>query len=108
VASGKELIKEVKLDDKTLNSYTGTYQWDSPSAKSGKNRLFIRLENGKLYGNLSNGTGKNMYLSPQSVTMFVLPDVKRIYTTIEFIINNGQVTGLYWTQEEKSKFNKVL
>jgi len=50
----------------------------------------------------------NMYLSPQSTTTFVLPDVKRIYTTIEFIINDGQVTGLYWTQEEKSKFKKVL
>jgi CubicO group peptidase (beta-lactamase class C family) len=107
LASGKELVKEVKLDDKTLNSYTGTYQWDSPSAKPGKNRLFIRLENGKLYGTLSNGTGKNMYLSPQSVTMFVLPDVKRIYTTIEFVISDGQVTGLYWTQEKKEKFNKI-
>ena len=107
VAMGKELIKEIKLDDKTLNSYTGTYQWDSPLAKPGKNRLFIRLENGKLYGTLSNGTGKNMYLSPQSATLFVLPDVKRIYTTIEFVIDAGKVTGLAWTQEEKNKFKKI-
>ncbi len=107
LASGKELVKEVRLDDKTLNSYIGAYQWDSPSAKPGKSKLFIRLEDGKLYGTLSNGTGKNMYLAPQSATLFVLPDVKRIDTTIEFIINNGQVTGLYWTQEEKIKFNKV-
>jgi len=108
LAMGKELIKEVKIDDKTLNSYTGTYELDSlPAKKPGKDRLFIRLENGRLYGTLSNGTGKNMYLSPQSTTMFILPDVKRIYTTIEFIITDGQVTGLYWTQEKKIKIKKV-
>jgi len=56
---------------------------------------------GKLYATLTNGTGKNMYLAPQSATLFVLPDVRRIHTTIEFIINNGQTEGLYWTQEGK-------
>ncbi len=107
LAVGKELIKEVRIDDKTLNSYAGNYLWDKQSAKFKKQGLIIRFENGKLYATLTNGTGVNMYLSPKSATLFVLPDVKRINTTIEFTIENGQVTGLYWTQEEKSKFNKV-
>jgi hypothetical protein len=107
LAMGKELMKEVKIDDKTLNSYAGNYLWDKPSAKFKKQGLIIRTENGKLYATLTNGTGVNMYLSPQSATLFVLPDVKRIHTTIEFTIENGQVKGLYWTQEEQSKFNKL-
>jgi len=108
LAMGKELMKEVKLDDQMLKNYTGTYELDSlPAKKPGKDRLFIRLEGGKLYATLSNGTGKNMYLSPQSATLFLLPDVKRIKTTIEFIITDGHVTGLYWTQEQKIKINKV-
>ncbi|HZY40088.1 MAG TPA: serine hydrolase domain-containing protein [Mucilaginibacter sp.] len=108
LAMGKELIKEVRIDDKTLNSYAGTYKSDNPSAqKSRKDGIFIRLENGKLYATLANGTGLNMYLSPQSATLFLLPDVKRIKTTIEFIITDGQVSGLYWTQEEKIKIKKV-
>jgi CubicO group peptidase (beta-lactamase class C family) len=108
LALGKPVVKEVKLDDKTLNSYTGTYKTDTIfNKKRGKDGIIIRFENGKLYASLSNGTGRNMYLAPQSGTLFVLPDVKRIHTTIEFIIQNGQVTGLYWTQEQRVKCRKV-
>ena len=108
LALGKGLVKEVNVDDKILKNYVGTYELDSlPIKKPGKDRLFIRLEDGKLYATLSNGTGKNMYLAPQSATVFILPDIKRIHTTIEFILTDGKVTGLYWTQEKKYKCVKV-
>jgi len=108
MALGQEILKEVKVDEKTLGTYTGTYKTDSTAVKKpGTDAIYIRLEDGKLYASLSNGTGKNMYLSPQSATMFVLPDVKRIHTTVEFIITDGQVTGLYWTQEKRHKCVKV-
>jgi CubicO group peptidase (beta-lactamase class C family) len=105
---GQALVTEVKVDEKILATYAGTYKADSTEVKKpGKDAIYIRLEDGKLYATLSNGTGKNMYLAPQSATMFVLPDVKRIHTTIEFIITDGQVTGLYWTQEKRYKAIKV-
>jgi CubicO group peptidase (beta-lactamase class C family) len=111
---GQQLGKEVKVNDKTLSDYVGTYEAHAQVKHAGSGKitneveyLYIRIEDKKLYSALSNGTGKNMYLSPQSETMFVLPDVKRIHTTIEFISNNGQVTGLYWTQEKKIEFKKI-
>ncbi len=109
LALGKQLVKEVKVSDALLNQYVGTYQLDTLPAKprEKKGGLFIRMENKKLYATLSNGTGKDMYLSPLSDTLFVLPDVKRIRTTIEFIIKDGKVTGLYWTQERKYEIKKV-
>jgi len=42
----------------------------------------------------------------QSQTLFYLPVIKRIPTTIEFIIKNGKVEGLYWTQEKKGEAKK--
>lgn len=48
-----------------------------------------------------------MTLLAQSETLFYLPDVKRIPTTIEFIKTNGKVTGLYWTQEQKHEGKKT-
>jgi len=109
LALGRQLVKEVKVNDTLLNQYIGKYQLDTLPAKphEKKDALFIRMENKKLYATLSNGTGKDMYLSPLSQALFVLPDVKRIRTTIEFIIKDGKVTGLYWTQERKYEIEKV-
>lgn len=47
-----------------------------------------------------------MTLLAQSKTLFNLPDVKRIPTTIEFIMAAGKVTGLFWSQEKKLEARK--
>ena len=47
-----------------------------------------------------------MALLGQSESLFYLPDVFRIPTTIEFILTNGKVTGLFWTQEQKHEARK--
>jgi hypothetical protein len=49
----------------------------------------------------------NMALLAQSQTIFYLPDVRRIPTSIEFIIENGIVRRLYWTQEKKHEARKI-
>jgi len=47
-----------------------------------------------------------MAILAQSQILFYLPDVRRIPTTIEFIIENGNVKGLNWTQEKKHEARK--
>lgn len=113
---GNELPSEIAVNDSILDSYVGTYRADSIfkadgtvlKYTGGEQLITIRKENKKLFANLSNGTGKNMYLLPQTETLFFLPDVERIKTTIEVIMNNGKPVGLYWTQENKSEWKKIL
>ena len=74
----------------------------------GKDELItIRKENQKLYATLSNSSGRNMILLPQTERLFLLPDVERIKTTIEFVVKNGKPLELYWTQERKSGWKKI-
>lgn len=37
----------------------------------------------------------------------LLPDVRRITATVEFIITDEKVTKAIWTQENKDEFEKV-
>jgi hypothetical protein len=48
-----------------------------------------------------------MVLLAQTENQFILPDVKRIHTTIEFIIQNGKPIGLQWTQEKLLECKKL-
>lgn len=129
---GNELPVEIAVSDSILESYVGTYQGDkifnsdgtfkiyregdkmfnadstSFQIYKGKDQLItIRKENKKLFATLSNGSGKNMMLLPQTETFFLLPDVERIKTTIEFVVQNRKPVELYWTQEHKSGWKKI-
>ena len=94
--------KDVKISDEILDTYIGSYTFLADK----KQFIKIYKKDGRLYADLSNGTGSNMALLAQSETKFYLPDVFRIPTTIEFILTNGKVTGLYWTQEEQEEASK--
>lgn len=48
-----------------------------------------------------------MILAAQSNTKFILPDIRRITTAIDFIVENGKVTKLIWTQERSTEFKKI-
>jgi hypothetical protein len=65
------------------------------------------MEKGKLYADLSNKTGMHMVLVPETETKFFLPDVQRILTTVEFIMKDGKVTGIFFTQEKPYAFDKI-
>lgn len=95
----KSSYQDLKISDTILDSYIGSYKFQEDTAQ------FIKIykKDGRLYGELSNGSGSNMALLAQSETFFYLPDVRRIPTTIEFIKKYGEVTGLYWTQEKKNE-----
>lgn len=103
LAVGKQIDKEIVLNDSVLDNYTGVY-----SATFKKNQtLTIYKDDGKLYMDLSNGTGKHMLMQPLSDTEFLLPDVKRIRTTCEFTIENGKVKKLVSIQEQKYEWIKI-
>ena len=112
---GNELPLEITVSDSILDSYVGMYRADSIynadgtvlKYTGGEQLIIIRKEGKKLFANLSNSTGRNMFLLPQTETLFFLPDVERIKTTIEVIMNNGKPVGLYWTQENKSEWKKI-
>lgn len=105
LTTGKSLQTVMKLSDSILQKYTGTYKYmDDPKINVS---LKIYKRDGKLYCDLSNGTGANMVLVPQSETKFVLPDVRRITTIVNFIIENGKVIKAVWTQENKEEFVKI-
>jgi len=103
LAAGRQLVKEVEMSDTLLSKYVGTY-----SATFNKSTLAIyKKSDGKLYVDLSNGTGKAMVLSPQSATMFLLPAIKNIVTILEFIQEHGVVTKLIVTQDKKYEWKKI-
>lgn len=92
-------VKEIALPDTLLETYTGTYRWAEDTTQS----ISIYKKGTKLYADLSNKTGMNMVLVPQTPSFFYLPDVRRIKTTIEFVAENGTVKELIWTQEKKHR-----
>lgn len=100
---GKSLIKEIALKDDILNRYVGTY-----TNEQYKQTMTIQKGgDGRLYCTLSNGTGTNMVLFAQNETLFILPEVKRIRTTLEFVVENGKASKIIWTQENKGEFKRV-
>lgn len=99
---GKSLVasyEDLKIDTSVLDIYTGTYKWTEDTT----GHIVIYREGNRLYADLSNKTGMHMPLHAQSPTLFYLPVVRRIATTIEFIPENGKVNRLWWTQEKKQE-----
>ena len=101
-SSSNAVTGDVIIEQKVLDSYAGIYRPIEDTTE------FFRIykEGDKLYADLSNKTGMHMLLVAKSQTLFVLPVVKRIPTTIEFIVDDGKVKGLYWTQEKKHEARK--
>jgi hypothetical protein len=97
--------KDLNLPTAVLDSYTGTYVSTEPQYASDSIKIY--KEGDRLYCDLSNQTGRHMTLSAQSPTLFYLPAIKRVPTTIEFMLENGIVKGAYWTQEKKHELRKV-
>jgi len=102
LAIGKRLIKGISVSEAVLDEYVGAYQ-----VIGQKNILTVYKKDGKLYGDLSNGSGKNLLFVPLSKTKFVLPDVKAIYTTIEFVQENGKVVKAICVQGKAYQLKKI-
>lgn len=100
---GKPLTKEITLKEEIINRYVGTYKSDL------YNQLITIQKggDGRLYCTLSNGTGTNMVLFAQNETLFLLPEVKRIRTTLQFVVENGKTTKIIWAQENTGEFIKI-
>ena len=94
--------KDIKIPEEQLDSYIGNYTFLENPQQS----IQVYKKEGRLYTDLSNKSGLNMALLGQTQTLFYLPDVIRIPTTIEFNVTNGKVTGLFWTQEQKHEARK--
>lgn len=95
--------KEIKLDTATLDRFAGTYKWVEDTTRS----IIIYRRDDRLYADLSNKTGMNMPMLAQTETRFYLPVVRRIPTYIEFKIESGRVTGMYWIQDRKYEGKRV-
>jgi len=96
-------LKEVKLSKETLSRYTGTYKNEQY-----KQTMTIQLgDYDRLYCTLSNGTGTNMVMIAQNDSLFLLPEVRRIRTTLQFVVENGKATKLIWAQENTGEFIRV-
>jgi CubicO group peptidase (beta-lactamase class C family) len=96
---GDNAVKEIKLDDSLLNLYSGVYTNEQYNVS-----IKVYKANGRLYGDLSNGSGSNMVFIALTDTSFLLPDIKRIKTTASIVKENGTVTGLILTQEKPALF----
>ena len=94
--------KEIKLSGETLDSYIGTYKNDKYNVS-----IKIYRANGRIYGDLSNGTGSFLMFMALTDTKFLLPDIQRIRTTADFIKENGKVTKVILTQEQPVDFIKI-
>ncbi len=94
--------KEIKLSGETLDSYVGTY-------KNEKYNVTIKIyrANGRIYGDLSNGTGSYLMFMALTDTKFFLPDIQRVKTMADFVIENGKVTKVILTQEQAVEFTKI-
>lgn len=99
----KTSYKDLKIPDAILDSYIGSYTFMEDTT----NYINIHREGSRLYADLSNKSGTNMPLLAQSQTIFHLPVVKRIPTTIEFIVEGEKVRGLYWIQDKKHVTKKT-
>lgn len=95
-------LKEIKLSSDLLDSYTGTYKNDQYKVS-----IKIYRANGRIYGDLSNGTGSYLMFMALTDTQFFLPDIQRVKTMAEFVKENGKVTKVILTQEEPIEFLKV-
>jgi hypothetical protein len=101
---GKPLLKDIKLSEAILDKYVGIYKYTGAD-KSINVTVKIYKENGRLYADLSNGTGSHMALLPQSETKFAL--AIRTPTVVDFIVENGKVAKQIWMQKEKNEFKKI-
>lgn len=97
--------KDLAVPDTILNSYAGSYV----STDSQYLNDTIRIYKGgkRLYCDLSNKSGIHMELFAASQTLFYIPIIKRVSTSIEFIVEDGKVKGAYWIQKEKHETRKV-
>lgn len=93
---------EIKLSGEILDSYVGTYKSDQYNVS-----IKIYRANGRIYGDLSNGTGSYLMFMALTETRFFLPDVQRVKTTADFIKENGKVTKVILTQEQAVEFKKI-
>jgi CubicO group peptidase (beta-lactamase class C family) len=94
---------DLAIDNSILDSYTGTYAFDGDSSL----RLSIYRIGNRLFADLSDRSGTKMAMLAQTQNLFLLPDVWRILTTIEFFGEKDRITGLYWTQKEKHRAKKI-
>jgi CubicO group peptidase (beta-lactamase class C family) len=94
--------KELKLSGETLNSYVGTYKNDKYNVS-----IKIYRANGRIYGDLSNGTGSYLMFMALTDTKFFLPDIQRVKTIADFVKENGKVTRVILTQEQPVEFIKI-
>lgn len=94
--------KEIKLSGEILDSYIGTY-------KNDKYKVSIKIyrANGRIYGDLSNGTGSYLMFMALTDTKFLLPDIQRVKTMADFVKENGKVIKVILTQEQPVEFVKV-
>lgn len=94
--------KEIKLSGETIDSYVGTY-------KNEKYNVSIKIyrANGRIYGDLSNGTGSYLMFMALTDTKFFLPDIQRVKTIADFVKENGKVTKVILTQEQPMEFIKI-
>lgn len=95
-------VKEIKLSGEILESYVGTYKNDKYNVS-----IKIYRANGRIYGDLSNGTGSYLMFMALTDTKFFLPDIQRVKTIADFVKENGKVTKVILTQEEPVEFTKV-
>lgn len=94
--------KEIKLSGETLDNYIGTY-------KNEKYNVSIKIyrANGRIYGDLSNGTGSYLMFMALTETKFYLPDIQRVKTIADFVKENGRITKVILTQEQAVEFIKI-
>lgn len=95
-------VKEIKLSGEILESYVGTYKNDKYNVS-----VKIYRANGRIYGDLSNGTGSYLMFMALTDTKFFLPDIQRVKTIADFVKENGKVTKVILTQEEPVEFTKI-
>lgn len=95
-------LKEIKLSGEILDSYIGNY-------KNDKYNVSIRIyrANGRIYGDLSNGTGSYLMFMALTDTKFYLPDIQRVKTIADFVKENGKVIKVILTQEQPVEFTKI-
>jgi CubicO group peptidase (beta-lactamase class C family) len=95
-------FQEIKLSDAVLDSYVGTYKNEQYNVS-----IKVYRANGRIYGDLSNGTGSYMMFMAKTETEFLLPDVKRVKTTAQFVKEGAKAVKLILMQERPVEFVRV-